>query len=472
MNFIRIFNNFNALWSMLPPVKAIPMKKSSIIRYIAFGALVVVASGCQKLFTAQDAPLKGQTVTVSVTVPDQPPPSAKPLQQPVEQVGSSKQPAKAALDSRLLPSEVASSDPLAARPVSKTVQPKPPKPVRAPLLKADTLLSGKTVVEDAVWRGSVLVQGAVVIAPQATVRIEPGTIIRFAPAVGSDELPRLVVQGRIMANGTVQQPIVFAPALTEPYAGDWGGVVLLNSEKKNSFDNCRIEGTQTGIEAHFSRFSAKGLVVVKSQTGVALYDSEASIQGASLSRCDQGIRLSDSELDLRDSTVRENRQGIVAERSSCALANVRVAANSQEGMIAEQCRFRLSNSLFSDNRLGIRLSGGDGQMLLCRFQQNRENGAELVGVKARISNAAFVQNNGFGLMLDGARGMVVGSVFSENKAGNLLHQGGIGFAALLNWWGTADERKIAAGIIDKGRIADEAPVLFSPFLKDRPATVP
>ena len=36
-----------------------------------------------------------------------------------------------------------------------------------------------TITEDVSWRGSVVVKGALVVAPQATLRIEPGTAIRF-----------------------------------------------------------------------------------------------------------------------------------------------------------------------------------------------------------------------------------------------------------------------------------------------------
>jgi hypothetical protein len=72
-------------------------------------------AGCQQLFHAQDAPLKGQTVTVSMTVPQPPPPAAKPLQQGAEQPALQKNP-QGPLDSRLLPTETSlHTDPLAIR---------------------------------------------------------------------------------------------------------------------------------------------------------------------------------------------------------------------------------------------------------------------------------------------------------------------------------------------------------------------
>ncbi len=442
------------------------------VRCLLLGCLIMAQAGCQQLFHAQDAPLKGQAVTVSMTVPQQPPPAAKPLQQGAEQPDQQKNP-QGPLDRRLLPTETSlQTDPLSIKKrldLSGAIQ---PKPARTVIEKAATVLVNKTVAEDMVLRDTVLVKGALVVAPQATLRIDPGTRIWFASAPGSAELARLVIQGRIVANGTMQQPIVLAPALNQPLAGDWGGVVLLNSEKKNSFDHCRIEGAQTGIEAHFSRFSGRGVMISKSRTGIALYDSEAGLQGSVISRCDRGGKLADSELDLRDSTLQENRQGLEAQRSSFTLSSVKVLNNSQEGVAADQCRFRLTSSQFVENRSGLRLTGGDGQLLLCRFSQNRESGAELVGVRVRISSSSFIQNSGVGLLLENARGSVIGSVFSDNKAGTLHNRGSEPFAALLNWWGSTDEKQILAGILDPERNNDAALVLFAPFLNERPVTAP
>lgn len=453
-------------------MKNSPTFPALAVRFLLLGCLVMTQAGCQQLFHAQDAPLKGQTVTVSMTVPQQPPPAAKPLQQGAEQPDLQKNP-QGPLDRRLLPTETSlPADPLSIKSqldVPKTSQ---PKPVRSSVEKADTVLVNKTVAEDMVLRGTVLIKGALVVTPQATLRIDPGTRILFAPAPGSAELARLVIQGRIVASGTLQQPVIFAPALNQPLAGDWGGVVLLNSEKKNSFDHCRIEGAQTGIEAHFSRFSGRGVMISKSRTGIALYDSEAGLQGCAISRCDRGVRLADSEFDLRDSTLQENRQGLDAQRSSFTLSGVKVLSNSQEGVSADQCRFRLTSSQFIENRSGLRLTGGDGQLLLCRFSQNRESGAELVRARIRINSSSFIQNNGVGILLENARGSVVGSVFSDNRAGNLHNRGSEPFAALLNWWGSADEKLILESIQDPGRNNDAALILLAPFLKERPVTAP
>lgn len=89
--------------------------------------------------------------------------------------------------------------------------------------------------------------------------------------------------------------------------------------------------------------------------------------------------------------------------------------NSQEGVSADQCRFRLTSSQFIENRSGLKLTGGDGQLFLCRFSQNRESGAELTGGRIRINSSSFIQNSGVGILLDNARGSIIGSVLSDNR---------------------------------------------------------
>ena len=95
-----------------------------------------------------------------------------------------------------------------------------------------------------------------------------------------------------------------------------------------------------------------------------------------------------------------------------------------------------------------------------------------MGTRIRINSSSFIQNSGAGILLENARGSVVGSVFSNNRAGNLHNRGNEPFAALLNWWGSADEKQILESILDPGRNNDAALILFAPFLKERPVTAP
>jgi len=430
--------------------------------------------GCQKLLQDEGMLLKGQTtVNLALTVPETPPPASKPLSTVPDTTVRTvvPKPPPPPLNPQLLPQEapVVQEQALAASASSAELVPLQP---RSMVTKADTVLVGRTISEDTVLRGTVLVKGSLVVAPQATLRLEPGTSLRFQRGVGSGQNPRLVVQGRLVCAGTPQRAVVISSVFSEPQVADWGGVLLLSTEKKNSLDYCRIEGAETAIEARYSQFTGRGLEVHRSREGVALYDSMAVLQAAIVSRCDVGLVAFDSELDLREVSLRENRQGAVVTRSSLVAAVSLFRNNSQEGLVVDQSRFKLSGCSAQDNRIGILLKGGDGQLLQCRFTLNRESGLSAVGTRLKIMHAAFQDNLGVGLRLEGARGSVTQSAFSQNKGGNLQNNGLDGFAAVLNWWGESDEARISAGIRDATRALGGGRVSFSPFLTVRPALAP
>jgi len=159
-------------------------------------------------------------------------------------------------------------------------------------------------------------------------------------------------------------------------------------------------------------------------------------------------------------------------RSSLVISASQFRGNSQEGLVAEQCRFRISGSSATDNRIGILLQGGDGQLQQCRFSLNRASGLSLMGSRVRIIHSSFQDNLGVGLMIEGARGSVTQSSFGNNRGGNLVNAGSDGFAAVLNWWGVADEAGIAEGIQDATRASGIGRVSFVPFLANRPALAP
>jgi len=186
-----------------------------------------------------------------------------------------------------------------------------------------------TITEDVSWRGSVVVKGALVVAPQATLRIEPGTAIRFMASKGSRQLPRLVVMGRIEGLGTLDHPILFTSGSATPLKkGAWGGILLLSSEKRNQLEHCRIESAEAALEGRFSTVSLKSVAITSSITGVILRDSTAGVSQSSVSGCETGIEAHDSELELRDTAIARNRRGAVLFRSSVTMSSVSVTGNS------------------------------------------------------------------------------------------------------------------------------------------------
>jgi hypothetical protein len=89
-------------------------------------------------------------------------------------------------------------------------------------------------------RNTYLLKGIVYVSDNATVTIEPGTVIRGdASTCGT-----LVIAkgGKLIANGTETDPIVFTSNLTEGgrSAGDWGGIIILGSAPINKIPGMAV----------------------------------------------------------------------------------------------------------------------------------------------------------------------------------------------------------------------------------------
>ena len=78
--------------------------------------------------------------------------------------------------------------------------------------------------------------GLVYITNNATLTIEPGTVIKgqYTDPVGGLVITR---GAKIMAKGTVDKPIVFTSASPTPRSGDWAGIVILGKAKTNASFN-------------------------------------------------------------------------------------------------------------------------------------------------------------------------------------------------------------------------------------------
>lgn len=111
-----------------------------------------------------------------------------------------------------------------------------------PTAPAATVLSGNLSTQTLSRNTIYLLQGFVYVPSGVTLTIEPGTIIKGDKASKGT----LIVQrgGKLIADGTAQQPIVFTsnqPANSRA-RGDWGGIILCGAAPQNLPGDPTIEG--------------------------------------------------------------------------------------------------------------------------------------------------------------------------------------------------------------------------------------
>lgn len=326
-----------------------------------------------------------------------------------------------------------------------------------------------TLTEDTNFRGNVLIKGYLVVAPHATLRIEPGTIIRFAATGTRNNAALLVVQGRILAVGTADSPIVMTSNRTRPAPGDWGGISLISTEKRNQLEHCRVEFANTGIEAHFSTLSLKMVSVLRSQTGLLMRDTVLQMSGGSLSESEIGIEMHDSEFDARDITVSSCKRGVVMNRSSANVTSVKISDNEQYGLHSEEGRIKMTTAEIYGNGTGARLKGGEGQILSTDFHDNRDTALHLSGSRMKVSRSRFFNNSQDALRLEDGRALISGNVFNGNKGFNIYNAGREDVVALQNWWGSSDISAISKKIHDAVADPRFGSVQMFPWLIEKPA---
>jgi hypothetical protein len=337
--------------------------------------------------------------------------------------------------------------------------------------QATAVYDGAVLTEDVTWRGSILVKGFVLVAPQATLRIEPGTVVRFESA-SSGQLPNLVVQGRLNAAGTVERPIVLTSDRSGPAPGSWGGIVLLSTEKRNLLEGCRIEFAETGIDVRFSTLTLKEVSLVKNRTALLSHDGVVRMTGGTVSDAETGIEIYNSEFEGRDMVVSSCQRGCMLSKSSVVLASLKMLNNRQTGLEAEECRLKITDGEFSGNELGARIEGGEGQIVASVFKGNRQTALHLLDSRIKIQRCLFAGNSRDALRTEDGRALLLNNAFSANGGFNLYNAGSDVVCARQNWWGTTDRLLIGQKIHDAARDKNSGAVQVFPWLTEKPPLMP
>jgi hypothetical protein len=288
-----------------------------------------------------------------------------------------------------------------------------------------------TLSEDTVWRGSILVEGWLVVPPKVTLTLQPGTTVRFKGNNGSGA--GLLVQGRLQAFGSQQQPVVLTSLYAEPGAGDWQGVRFVASEKNNVMEHCRIQGAVRGLEVAFSTLTARELQVTACQTGVFLQDAVATLNEIMVSSCDTGLDGDESELDLREPVIADNLTGITVSGSALIVRGGRITGNRQQGLAAQNSRLRLARAMIAGNGTGAAFTGSEGSMSDCRLLDQRATALQVVRSRLRVSGCE-IRGNRIGLSLADRKAVFWGNAVHQNTGFDLAYAGSDELSLGGNWW--------------------------------------
>ena len=162
------------------------------------------------------------------------------------------------------------------------------------------------ITEDTTWSGTVVLRGQNVVRRGVTLTILPGTVVKFAwidedgDDIGDGEL---TVEGRLVARGTRNNPILFTSAKESPAPKDWTFVQI--SVSKNSLvEHCIFEYAFSGLQVHYSTATIHQSLFRNNFEGIRFSTTDILIEHNDLLDNYYGIRC---EANGSRTTVRNNR---------------------------------------------------------------------------------------------------------------------------------------------------------------------
>ena len=215
---------------------------------------------------------------------------------------------------------------------------------------------------DTVWRGRVRVVDEVRVAAYATLLIEPGARIEFAPRDTKEEQApaRLKVFGKLIAQGTAEAPILFTSSAETPTSGDWGGLIFESPDETaiSRLRHCRIEYAETAIDGGLGKLVVEDAELTRNRLALcARKKFSGGMFNVALLDNDSGCRfLQNSRFALENCRiVRSLRDGILCDKnSSPSIGNCEIVAGGAAGIrCLSGSSPRIEGCLIQGNRTGL-----------------------------------------------------------------------------------------------------------------------
>lgn len=327
-------------------------------------------------------------------------------------------------------------------------------------------LHDQTYNSDQTWSGTVVIDGVVQFAPEASLTILPGTKVMFTrtdtdkDGIGENEL---YVQGSITANGTKDKPILFTSAEEHKRPGDWGAVNIMVSEgRKNELSNCIIEYGYRGFHMHFSKATIRDSQLRNNYLGIQCQDSRLEVTGCIISGNRGALVFKDSKLLIKDCILTNNYWGVRFLYGEAELTGNTVIGNMINGITFRETKVRASGNRLRGNRKGFSAEQAQVELKDNIMENSVESGVYLKHSTGTVSGNIITNNGNSGISIEDSDVKIAGNEITGNALYAVDNNGSMDVDARGNWWGTSDPALIKGMLFDKSKSPAIGAIDFSP----------
>lgn len=361
---------------------------------------------------------------------------------------------------------------------------------------ADTSISTGSIMSP-VWtpeNSPYIINGTLEIASGATLKIQPGTEVRFNSGA------KLLVKGELQVLGTVSDPVMLTLNTASSTAARWGGIEFADSSTDANFSNDTYQSGSIiqnaiikfseGIKCDDASPYIANNQFLNNTVGVNVVGTTGSAGGMVMDTTSSSSNASKLKtIRIYNNTFSDSGIGIIINRN-----------NGQDYIVTPVGYDYLGNQLatsyldkntISGSTVGIQVTNGDGNVITNNTIRYN-SGAALTLAAASRSNAVQnndLNNNAFGIVsASNASFIAQNNIKNNSDTGVVITQKPLLLAynniynnkkynlsnsvynldAAKNYWGSADSAAVASSFLTA--IASTSttvtyPVLYSDFLK-------
>jgi hypothetical protein len=221
-----------------------------------------------------------------------------------------------------------------------------------------------SIKKDTVWTlvdSPFVISKDVTIFSNATLTIERGVEVRF----GGDF--SLIVNGRLIANGTQDEMITFTSNKDQTAPGDWN-TIEIDGTQPSQLTYCSIKYAKTGVTIENGNVEIRSSTISDSTSAISITgNNQVTIQNNTIRSNAQGILLNGtvSGININQNIVLSNTQsGIhlnLDAYSNLAILNNVLSTNGNGFLISGLATTDITNNSISYNNIGISYASGHDQ---------------------------------------------------------------------------------------------------------------